>query len=34
VVASPADDSPLMRLRAAMLTTRIAEYYRDQGKRV
>ncbi|WP_372972595.1 flagellar protein export ATPase FliI [Marinobacter sp.] len=34
VVASPADDSPMMRLRAAMLTTRIAEYYRDQGKRV
>ncbi|MAL98578.1 flagellar protein export ATPase FliI [Hydrocarboniclastica marina] len=34
VIASPADDSPLMRLRAAMLTTRIAEYYRDQGKRV
>ncbi len=34
VVASPADDSPLMRLRAAQLTTRIAEYYRDQGKRV
>ena len=34
VVASPADDSPLMRLRAAMLTTRIAEHYRDQGKRV
>lgn len=34
VVASPADDSALMRLRAAMLTTRIAEYYRDQGKRV
>lgn len=34
VVASPADDSPLMRLRAAMLTTRIAEYFRDQGKRV
>lgn len=34
VVASPADDSPLMRLRAAMLTTRIAEYYRDQGKQV
>nr|WP_166260845.1 flagellar protein export ATPase FliI [Marinobacter salicampi] len=34
VVASPADDSPLMRLRAAMLTTRIAEHFRDQGKRV
>ena len=34
VVAAPADDSPLMRLRAAMLTTRIAEFYRDQGKRV
>lgn len=34
VVASPADDSPLMRLRAAQLTTRIAEYYRDQGKNV
>jgi flagellum-specific ATP synthase len=34
VVASPADDSPLMRLRAALLTTRIAEYFRDQGKNV
>lgn len=34
VVAAPADDSPLMRLRAAVLTTRIAEYFRDQGKRV
>lgn len=34
VIASPADDSPLMRLRAAVLTTRIAEYYRDQGKSV
>lgn len=34
VVAAPADDSPLMRLRAAMLTTRIAEYFRDQGQRV
>ncbi|PIE42949.1 MAG: flagellum-specific ATP synthase FliI [Gammaproteobacteria bacterium] len=34
VVASPADDSPLMRLRASMLTTRIAEYFRDQGKKV
>lgn len=34
VVASPADDSPLMRLRAAELTTRIAEYFRSKGKRV
>lgn len=34
VVASPADDAPLMRLRAAQLSTRIAEYYRDQGKNV
>ncbi|SIQ95088.1 flagellar protein export ATPase FliI [Marinobacterium stanieri] len=34
VVASPADDSPLMRLRAAQLTTRIAEYFRAQGKNV
>ncbi|MFB9887573.1 flagellar protein export ATPase FliI [Balneatrix alpica] len=34
VVASPADDSPLMRLRAAQLTTRIAEYYRAQGLNV
>lgn len=34
VVASPADDTPLMRVRAANLTTRIAEYYRDQGKNV
>jgi flagellum-specific ATP synthase len=34
VVASPADDSPLMRLRASMLCTRVAEYFRDQGKRV
>ncbi|MDO6455241.1 flagellar protein export ATPase FliI [Neptunomonas phycophila] len=34
VVASPADDSPLMRLRASQLTTRIAEYFRSQGKSV
>ncbi len=34
VVASPADDSPLMRLRASQLTTRIAEHFRDQGKSV
>lgn len=32
VVASPADDSPLMRLRAAQYCTSIAEYFRDQGK--
>ena len=34
VVASPADDAPLMRLRAAQLCTRIAEYFRDQGMNV
>ncbi|MGB1239233.1 MAG: flagellar protein export ATPase FliI [Pseudomonadales bacterium] len=34
VVASPADDSPLMRLRASQLCTRIAEYYRAKGKSV
>ena len=34
VVASPADDAPLMRLRAAQLCSRIAEYYRDQGLNV
>tara|TARA_B110000902_G_scaffold45212_1_gene50816 strand:- start:257 stop:1669 length:1413 start_codon:yes stop_codon:yes gene_type:complete len=34
VVASPADDAPLMRMRAAMLATRIAESFRDQGKHV
>ena len=34
VVAAPADESPLMRLRAAQLTTRIAEDFRDQGKNV
>ncbi len=34
VVAAPADDAPLMRLRAAQLSTRIAEYFRDQGKSV
>lgn len=34
VIASPADDVPLMRLRAAMLATRISEYFRDQGKDV
>lgn len=34
VVASPADESPLMRLRASQLSCQIAEYYRDQGKDV
>lgn len=34
VVASPADDAPLMRLRAAMLATRVAENFRDEGKNV
>ncbi|CBL46753.1 Flagellum-specific atp synthase [gamma proteobacterium HdN1] len=34
VVASPADESPLMRLRAAVLCTAIAEHFRDQGKNV
>jgi flagellum-specific ATP synthase len=34
VVASPADDAPLMRLRASQLATRVAEYYRDCGKNV
>ncbi len=34
VIASPADDAALMRLRAAQLTHSIAEYYRDKGKRV
>jgi len=31
VVASPADDSPLMRVHGAMLATSIAEYFRNQG---
>lgn len=34
VIASPADEAPLMRLRAAMLATRVAESFRDQGKHV
>jgi flagellum-specific ATP synthase len=31
VVASPADNPPLMRLHGAWLATAIAEYFRDQG---
>lgn len=34
VIASPADDAPLMRLRAPVLATRIAEYFRDEGLNV
>lgn len=34
VVAAPADDAPLMRLRASELCCKVAEYYRDQGKNV
>ncbi|HAZ80449.1 MAG TPA: flagellum-specific ATP synthase FliI [Porticoccaceae bacterium] len=34
VVASPANESPVVRLKAANLTHLIAEYFRDQGKNV
>lgn len=34
VIATPADDPPLMRLHGAMLATAIAEYFRDKGKKV
>lgn len=34
VVASPADVSPLLRLQGAVYATRLAEFFRDQGKHV
>ncbi len=34
VVASPADDPPLMRIHGAALATSIAEYFRDRGLQV
>lgn len=34
VIASPADSSPLKKVRCAELSTSIAEHYRDQGKNV
>ncbi len=34
VIATPADDPPLMRLHGALLATSIAEYFRDQGQHV
>jgi flagellum-specific ATP synthase len=34
VVASPADQPPLMRMHGAWLTTAIAEYFRDRGLKV
>jgi flagellum-specific ATP synthase len=34
VVATPADNPPLMRLHGAWLATAIAEYFRDRGLKV
>ena len=33
VVAAPADETPVMRLRAGMYAARLSEYFRDTGKR-
>jgi len=34
VIASPADNSPLMRMHGAWMATTVAEYFRDQGLQV
>jgi flagellum-specific ATP synthase len=34
VIATPADNPPLMRLHGAMMATSVAEYFRDQGMQV
>ncbi|SHI19019.1 flagellar protein export ATPase FliI [Pollutimonas bauzanensis] len=34
VVAAPADVSPLLRLQGAVYATKLAEYFRDQGRHV
>ncbi len=34
VIATTGDDTPLLRVRAAQMSTTIAEYFRDQGKHV
>lgn len=34
IIAAPADESPLMRLRATLLCHRVAEYFRDKGQDV